>query len=111
MSESVTAGFEGWAIVELMGHRRLAGYVKPAPMYGTELLRIDIPGEDGPEATQFYGGSSIYCLTPTTEEIALRVAASCRPEPVHSWELPKQRQIPAPTRAEDDPDFDPDDDE
>lgn len=108
MSDSEAAtGFEGWAIVELMGHRRLAGYVKPAPMFGTELLRIDIPGEDGPEATQFYGGSSIYCLTPTTEEIARRVAASCKPEPVQRWEL----ALPAPSKTHVvDPDYDPDDD-
>lgn len=99
--------FEGWAILELMGHRRLGGYVSQAEMFGTAMLRIDVPGPDetcalccggkveavgadGPivcgacegkgqkptiAATQFYSGGSIYCLTPTTEEVARAVAA------------------------------------
>jgi hypothetical protein len=56
-------------------------------MFGTVLLRIDVPGEDGTVATQFYGGSSIYCLTPTTEEIAHAVALRNQPEPATRWEL------------------------
>lgn len=81
--------YEGWAIVELMGHRRLAGLVSQAEQFGVAMLRVDVPGENGEvSATQFYGGSSIYCLTPTTEEIARAVALRNRPEPVARWELP-----------------------
>jgi hypothetical protein len=36
-------GYEGWAIVELMGHRQRAGYVKEAEMFGAKMLRLDIP--------------------------------------------------------------------
>jgi hypothetical protein len=88
--------FEGWAIVELLGHRRIAGRVSEAEIAGAKLLRVDIPG-DGSEdfATQFVGGASIYCLTPTTEEMARAAARSSRPEPVTRWELPK----PAPSRV------------
>jgi hypothetical protein len=38
-----TAEFEGWAILELIGHRRLAGYVRPAQLAGAGLIRIDVP--------------------------------------------------------------------
>lgn len=69
--------FEGWAIVEIMGHRRLAGYVTEVSIAGAAMLRVDIAGKDPgsePKATQFYGGASLFCLTPTTEENARKEA-------------------------------------
>lgn len=85
--------FSGWAILELMGHRRLGGMVSEVEFAGGKFVRIDVPG-DGDEAvaTQLYGASAIYCLTPTTEEMARAVARRNRPEPVHRWELPAPRQ-------------------
>lgn len=84
--------FEGWAVLELMGHRRIAG--KLTEQTGgcfAGLLRIDIPGPDGAiAATQFYSSAAVYCITPTTEEIARHVAVRNVPEPVHAWELPKK---------------------
>lgn len=91
--------YEGFAIIELMGHRRLGGKVCQAEQYGVAMLRVDVPGDDGEIiATQFCGGSSIYALTPCSEEAARAVAKSNRPEPVTRWELPalegpKMRQI------------------
>lgn len=67
--------FEQWAILELMGHRRLGGYVQEVELFGAALLRIDIPGEDDKWATQLYGAQAIYCLTPATEEAALQELA------------------------------------
>lgn len=69
--------FEGWAIVEIMGHRRLAGYVSEVSIAGAAMLRVDIAGKEpgsSPKATQFYGGASLFCLTPTTEENARKEA-------------------------------------
>lgn len=40
--------FEGWAILELMGHRRLGGYVSEATVAGAGFLRIDVPGDERP---------------------------------------------------------------
>ena len=77
--------FEGWAILELMGHRRLAGYVREESHFGTSMCRIDVPGEDGIVATQFYGGSAVYCVTPTTEDLARAIAATNKPAPVQRW--------------------------
>jgi hypothetical protein len=115
--------FEGWAILELMGHRRLAGRVSEIEIAGAKMLRLDVPGvgtgrcrwpcsrpathggdlspgarcfehaAGAPEtvplaATQFYSAQAIYCLTPTTEDIARRLAAQSQPAPVARWELP-----------------------
>lgn len=79
--------YESWSILELMGHRKLAGFCKEIQIAGAGFIRIDVPG--GP--TQFYGPSAIYCLTPTTEAIARRIAYSHRPEPVSLYELPAPR--------------------
>jgi hypothetical protein len=93
------APFASWSILELMGHRRLAGYVQEVELAGQGLLRIDIPSE--PPVTQFYGVASVYCLTPTTEEVARAVAAQMSPQPVHPWELPKHPELPGPFVDED----------
>lgn len=79
--------FEEWAILELMGHRRLAGKVTDAVIGGGAFLRIDIPGKDGCQTTQFYSPNSVYCISPTTEDIARAVAAQSEPAPVFPWEM------------------------
>lgn len=61
--------FDGWAILELMGHRQRGGYVKDVEMFGGKLLRIDIPVTAEKTITEFYGCNSIYALRPCTEEI------------------------------------------
>lgn len=88
--ETPSEKLETWAIVELMGHRKLAGKVSEETHFGTVLLRLDTPqGDDW--VTQYYGGQSIYCLTPCEEAAARTVAAHYAPEPVHRYEL-----LPAP---------------
>ena len=88
MSEVDSKAFEEWAILELMGHRKLAGKVSEYTIGGAPFIRIDIPGN----ATQFYSPSAVYCITPTTEELARQFAASHTPEPVTRWELPEPVQ-------------------
>lgn len=80
------AAFEGWAILELMGHRRRAGRIAEVEMFGGKLLRIDIPTADG-EVTEFYGASSIYSLRPASEDVARRAAEGMGdPRPVRPVE-------------------------
>ena len=91
--------FEGWAILELMGHRRLAGWLSEATIGGGSFIRIDVPGPqeegvtyDDPHgpivATQFYSPAAVYAITPTTEDVARAVATRNQPAPVSRWELP-----------------------
>lgn len=77
--------FEGWAICELMGRRRLAGHISEQEIAGQAFLRLDVPAE--PPVTQFYSPAAVYCITPTTEEIARAVAAKVSPRPVSRYEL------------------------
>lgn len=101
--------FEGWAILELMGHRRLAGHVSEVEIAGQGFLRLEIPevvddDDTYPAVTQFYSPSSVYALTPTTEETARGVRS--RPAPVNAYEVARLPALPvgAPVGASHDPD-------
>lgn len=87
MSSEQSTGLDGFAILELMGHRKLGGKLSEQEIAGQAFVRIDIPGQDGDVATQFYSAAAIYAITPTTEEIARSVSAYHRPEPVTRWEF------------------------
>ena len=93
-----------WAQVEIFGHRQHWGRIFEVERFGAKMLRIDIP-TDHPAVFDavFYGGSSIFSVTPCTEE-------ACR-----AWAARQYyRRTPAPTPrlppplAEDFPDRDED---
>lgn len=72
-----------WAIVELMGHKVVAGYITEETHYGAPLLRVDVPEtKTYPKFTQYYGGSAIYCITPVSEDVATLTAESSKVNPV-----------------------------
>lgn len=82
-------GFEGWVLLELFGHRKLAGYLTEVEVAGAGMLRLDIPDtNEGIYATQYYNPSAVYGMTPTTEETARRLGAVKFAPPVERWELP-----------------------
>lgn len=91
------AKFEGWAIVEVMGHQKYSGFVTTEAYGGAVLFRVDVPGlpahprtlewseyingktllagtvvveEAVQPFTKLFGAGSIYCITPCTEEVA-----------------------------------------
>lgn len=96
--------FREWCILELMGHRRLAGLVTEQQLGGSSFVRLDVPGDgDTWKATQLYSPSSVYCITVTTENVARRFAAGNQPAPVTKWDLP---QLPERPPAKQSGDFD-----
>ncbi len=80
---------EIWAIVELMGHVRLAGKLSEEEKFGAKLGRLDIPSDEG-VLTKFFGGGSVYCITIVTEAVARQVSRQTAPAPVSPWDFPKQ---------------------
>ena len=97
-----TTAYEGFAIVELFGHVRLAGKVSEADQFGVKMLRVDVPEVDGrPGFTTFKGGAAIYAITPTTEELALHVIRQTRPAPISPYDLPPRTALgPTPPDAD-----------
>jgi hypothetical protein len=93
-----TPAFEGWAVVELFGHRKLAGRVSEAEIAGAGFVKLDVPGPGEKVITQFYNPKAIYELTPCTEEVARALAKRYQPEPIQRFELPP---MPAPGGVQD----------
>lgn len=106
-------GFEGWCLLELFGHRKLAGHLSEVEIAGAGMLRLDIPNMGlGTYATQYYNPSAVYGVTPTTEETARRLGAVRFDPPVERWELPSAAREPAVDHAREEPfDYEDEDDE
>ena len=62
---------EGYAILELMGHRKIMGKISECSIYGKSFCRIDVPNR-GP--TQFFNPNAIFCITPTSKDAIDRMA-------------------------------------
>lgn len=95
--------FDEWAIVELMGRRRLAGRIRETQQAGAGIYRLDIPAvDDHPAETHYYSPGSVYAIHPTTEDLARAAAAhfAFRPEPIQRWELKAIDAEPVPTEAQ-----------
>lgn len=75
-----------WAIVEIMGHSRIAGEISEEEIAGTKMLRVDVPAtENVSEFTKFYGATAIYAITPTDETTARLAVQSFEVEPVSPY--------------------------
>lgn len=79
----------GWCRVEVMGHRTIIGKVREEALFGSVMLRIDVPGvEGGPgEATQYYAGGALYGVTPISETVAQDLIARMTYRPPARLEL------------------------
>lgn len=109
MDEQQNQSFDHWCIVELMGHQRIAGRVTEVNLFGSALMRVDVPDVDNaPGFSKFFGANAIYAITPVEERIARAIAKSIDQRPVVEWELrrllPEPEAQPSPY-AEDNPDW------
>lgn len=91
MSEPVR---DTWAVVELMGHVKIAGKLLEEEKFGSKLGRLDIPQADGSFITQYFGGGSVYRISVVSEDVARHVSRSTSPAPVSPWDFPKM--LPSP---------------
>jgi len=87
MDDSKEMKFSEWAILEIMGHRKVAGLVSEQFIAGAGFIRIDIPENENKMTTQFYSPTSMFSITPSTEEIARRFAKQVFTPPVSRYEL------------------------
>jgi len=61
-----------WGVVEMLGHRVLAGRVTECKRFGAEGAVVSVPAVDGAPAWEtFVAGGSIYAVTPCSEAQAL----------------------------------------
>lgn len=113
-----------WAVVELMGHVKMAGRLTEEEKFGAKMGRLDIPrtpdpnckacggwghidksdvgegqlahpcGMCGGYVTQFFGGGSVYRITVVSEAVARHVAKGNTPQPVSPWDFPRPKELP-----------------
>ena len=94
--------FEGYVILEIMGHRKLSGYIREQTIASANFIRLHTFNGSGEViATQFYNPWSVYCITPTTKEIAIAFGLRNQPAPVQQWELVKPQYPTAIAGTED----------
>lgn len=88
--------FETWAILELFGHKRLAGLVSEVTIAGGAFMRIEVPDANGQiEYTRFYNPSAIYSISPTDRAIAVALAQKIKEPPITVYDLARfQRSLP-----------------
>lgn len=87
--------FETWGLVEVMGHSRYAGLITEQAVGGCNFVRVDVPASEGkPGFTKLLGQSSIFAITPTTEQIARGMAMNIRNAPINVYDLPEFKRQP-----------------
>jgi len=95
------SSFEGWAVVEVMGHQRYCGHVNTESFGGAVLFRVDVPELPEEQAngykheavqgyTKLIGAGSIYCITPCTEEAACAALRRSVGRPLRLLSLPPE---------------------
>ena len=122
MEEQQQNTFSGWAIVEMMGHRREIGYVTTEHYGAASLFRVDSPEFEErefelerpqyveermvpagskvkrqavPARSCLVGPGSIYALNPCTEETARKAIERSIDRPLILLSVPERVQIPA----------------
>ncbi len=137
MPELQQANFEGWAVVEVMGHQSHVGYVRTEAYGAAVLFRVDVPAlpereyalekpayvgsswtpagalvkrDAVPGHSVLIGSGSIYRVTPCDEAAAMRAIERTRPE-LKLVSLPEAKALPAPEVEPETGDADPEDDE
>ena len=128
MTEVQQARFDGWAIVDVLGHQRYVGYVTTEAYGGAVLFRIDVPALEARERvtkqpgylsergycpagttvtegavdgyTKLIGAGSIYAITPCTKEAALAALEQAQPRPLMNAVLPPGRRLSTQTFSE-----------
>lgn len=80
--------FKLWAVIELFGHNKVAGFVTEQQIGGASFIRVDIPATATVAAyTKYYHPNAVYAITPVSEETATRAAHHIDQAPVRTWEL------------------------
>lgn len=93
--------FEQWAIVEIMGHQRLAGKVTEQAIGGASFVRVDVPEVEGCQPfTKLLGNSAIYAITITDEETAKAAARHFQQRPMDEWSARAMLRLPEPNEQD-----------
>lgn len=80
---------EFWAIVSLMGHQQIAGYLEEEQIAGHGMIKITVPELDHsrPKFCRFIEPKAVYSIDPVSEEVATGRARQIDYKPIDSWDI------------------------
>lgn len=134
--EAKQTTFEGWAVLEIFGHQRYAGYVTSEAFGQAVLFRVEVPPLEARDRitkhweyvddkqvppgstvrddavqgyTKFFGPGAIYAMTPCSQEAAEKAVASMQARNVTVVQLAPEAKTLPPADTDDDDLDDPDD--
>ena len=80
--------FEIWALVELMGHNKIAGRVTEHKFGNQSMLRVDVPAVNNmPAFSKIIAVNAVYAINPLTEQDATAYAAKLESKPLDVWDM------------------------
>lgn len=118
--EKTQSEFTGWAVVEIFGHQRYAGYVTTEAFGQAVLFRVDVPplpereriskfyetadGRTVPPGstvkeeavqgyTKYFGPAAIYAITPCSQDAAEKALANMQARKVSIVKLAEERAL------------------
>lgn len=106
MDESINEqATDVYAVVEMMGHRKVVGIISESRFGPGSLIRCDvIDGHGKIDRTEHIGVGSVYCLTEVSKEAAEMSARAYVEKPSFAYTVPQApRTLPG---MNDDDDFD-----
>ena len=113
--------FFGWAVVEIFGHQKYAGYVTTETFGIAAMFRIDVPALEARERvtkapgyvggryvpagskvlegpvlgyTKLFGVGAVFGITPCTPEAARQVVEEIQPRPLMAVDVPPELALP-----------------
>ena len=123
MTTDQQSSFEGWAVLEIFGHQRYAGYVKTQVFGTASMFHLEVPpleertretkraGSDGkgnwlpagstvkeeatPGYSKLFGVGAIYAITPCTQEAAMKAVEEIQPRQLMLVSLPPEKALAA----------------
>jgi hypothetical protein len=84
---------EYWGLIELMGHGRVIGRIRPAELGDGKLLQVDVLDKNGQfGCTRILSIAAIYAINPTSQEVAIQMAKEwTTPSPVLAFSFDQIR--------------------
>lgn len=88
MSQESTTQFQSWAVIELMGHSKIAGHVSELQLGGNSMLRVDVPEtKEVPAFTRIFNPSAVYAINPCKEDFARKSAEQIQAVPIMEFDM------------------------
>ncbi|SKA81027.1 hypothetical protein SAMN02745130_02154 [Thiothrix eikelboomii] len=85
---TTTNHFAEWAVIELMGHQKIAGFASSQSIGDQSFVRVDVPATARSKSfTKLLGGSAIYALTLVDEALAREYCAEYAFTPISHYDL------------------------